>query len=115
MQEQGQHQLTPEMVKSYSMEGNSIHYEMQPANDAGFRAPIIGGGMGVHHLMATLWRHSAPTSFDLDIYFRRPIFWDDGFAVLAGTGTNVLSDTWKAIGLVRNDKVLTEARINQLD
>ena len=38
------HTLTPEIVKGYSSEGNSIHYEMEAANKAGFRAPLIGGG-----------------------------------------------------------------------
>lgn len=99
-------QLTPTMVKDYSTEGNSIHYEMEAANHAGFRAPIIGGGMGVHYLLHTLWKECQPTSWDLSIFFRRPIFWDDAFTVMA--------NPWTAIGLVKQGKVLTEARINQL-
>lgn len=99
-------QLTPTRVKDYSSEGNSIHYEMDAANQAGFRAPIIGGGMGVHYLVHTLWKECQPTAWDLSIYFRRPIFWDDAFTVMA--------NPWTAIGLVKNGKVLTEARINQL-
>ena len=79
------YQLTPEGVRAYSMEGNSIHYEMEPAQKAGFRAPLIGGGMGVHFLMAELWQaheHSGgPQAFDAEIYFRRPIFWDDAVGV----------------------------------
>jgi hypothetical protein len=98
--------LTPERVKHYSSEGNSIHYEMEAANKAGFRAPIIGGGMGVHYLIHALWQEHMPESFDLSIFFRRPIFWDDQFDVAA--------DPWRAIALLREDKVLTEARINQL-
>ena len=46
------YQLTPDRVKSYSVEGNSIHYEQEAAERAGFRAPLIGGGMGVHYLTA---------------------------------------------------------------
>ncbi len=99
--------LTPELVKAYSSEGNSIHYEMESANKAGFRAPIIGGGMGVHYLINTLWQQREVMSFDLDIYFRRPIFWDDVFSV-AGS-------PWKSIGLLREGKVLTEARINKIE
>ncbi|MFT7244440.1 MAG: hypothetical protein ACI82A_001797, partial [Candidatus Azotimanducaceae bacterium] len=99
-------ELTPQRVKDYSTEGNSIHYEMAAANKAGFRAPIIGGGMGVHYLVHTLWRECQPTSWDLSIYFRRPIFWDDAFAVMA--------NPWDSIGLVKQGKVLTEARINQI-
>jgi acyl dehydratase len=79
------YQLTPDGVRAYSMEGNSIHYEMEPAQKAGFRAPLIGGGMGVHFLMAELWQahkqSGGPEAFDAEIYFRRPIFWDDAVAV----------------------------------
>jgi hypothetical protein len=100
------YRLTPQQVKDYSTAGNSIHYEMAAANKAGFRAPIIGGGMGVHYLIHTLWQQRRPESFDLSVYFRRPIFWDDEFFVAA--------DPWHAIALLRGDKVLTEARINEL-
>ncbi len=79
------YQLSPEGVRAYSMQGNSIHYEMEPAQRAGFRAPLIGGGMGVHFLMAELWQahkqSGGPEAFDAEIYFRRPIFWDDSVGV----------------------------------
>jgi len=69
------YQLTPEGVRAYSMEGNSIHYEMEPAQKAGFRAPLIGGGMGVHFLMAELWQahkqSGGPEAFDAEIVTRR--------------------------------------------
>ncbi|MBK81704.1 MAG: hypothetical protein CMQ43_12425 [Gammaproteobacteria bacterium] len=103
------HTLTPEIVKGYSSEGNSIHYEMEAANKAGFRAPLIGGGMGVHYLLSALWQHSPPERLDLDIYFRRPIFWDDTFSVAVDAG----ADGWRAMALVKDGKVLTEARINE--
>lgn len=106
----GHYRLTPETVKSYSREGNSIHYEMDAANKAGFRAPIIGGGMGVHYLVHALWQHCKPQSFELSVYFRRPIFWDDEFTVAADTS----EESWRAICLFRDDKVLTEARIDSL-
>jgi len=100
--------LSPEMVKAYSSEGNSIHYEMTAANKAGFRAPIIGGGMGVHYLIHTLYQHHKAKTFDLSIYFRRPIFWDDQFVVAARP--------WKSMALLgKKDKVLSEARINNLE
>ncbi|MFP6805824.1 MAG: hypothetical protein VB957_01310 [Pseudomonadales bacterium] len=107
----GQYQLRPENVKQYSSEGNSIHYEMDAANRAGFRAPIIGGGMGVHYLLHSLWEKFNPTSFELSIYFRRPIFWDDVIEVRADPTEN----TWRAICLSRDDKVLTEAKIDKLE
>ena len=97
-----EHRLTPDAVCGYSSEGNSIHYDMEAANQAGFRAPIIGGGMGVHFLIAELWPERGTELF-LDIFFRRPIFWDDKFYV---------GRTDSAIALIRNGKVLTEARIN---
>ena len=103
------HTLTPEIVVGYSEEGNSIHYDLEAAQKAGFRAPLIGGGMGVHYLLAAIYAQSVPASFDLDIYFRRPIFWDDSFQVVRDDG---------AMALTRNDgeqiKVLTEMRINAL-
>ena len=106
-----EYQLTPERVKAYSSEGNSIHYEMEAAVKAGFRAPIIGGGMGVHYLLSNLWQAYHPTTLDLDIYFRRPVFWDDTFTVAVKKG----DEHWSAIALIRDNKVLTEARINKID
>jgi len=103
------HELTPALVKAYSEEGNSIHYDLEAARRAGFRAPLIGGGMGVHYLIAALYADGPLEQLDLDIYFRRPIFWDDRFNV-------VKAADGRAIALTRSDgdatKVLTEARIN---
>jgi hypothetical protein len=103
------HTLTPEQVRAYSEEGNSIHYDLEAARRAGFRAPLIGGGMGVHYLLAALWAESPPERLDLDIYFRRPIFWDASFRVSRSADR-------RAAGLLSADgpepKVLTEARIN---
>jgi hypothetical protein len=103
------HTLTPEIVVSYSEEGNSIHYDLDAAQKAGFRAPLIGGGMGVHYLLAAIHAERPPQSFALDIYFRRPIFWDDSFDVVRDGS---------AMALIRRDegtlKVLTEMRINDL-
>ena len=89
-------QLTPDIVRNYSSEGNSIHYDESAARAGGFRAPIIGGGMGVHYLMADLWASQSPDSFACNIYFRRPIFWDD----LISVGVDE-SDT--AFGLLKRD------------
>ena len=105
-----EYQLNPERVKAYSSEGNSIHYEMEAAVRAGFRAPIIGGGMGVHYLLSNLWQAYHPSTLDLDIYFRRPVFWDDTFTVAVKKG----DEHWSAIALIRDNKVLTEARINKI-
>jgi len=99
-----EHRLTPKGTKGYSSEGNAIHYEMEAANTAGFRAPIIGGGQGVHFLMAAIWG-SGLEQVDLDIYFRRPVFWDDTIAV------GVTSDM-SAVASLREGKVLTEMKVN---
>ena len=104
----GEFTLTPEATRAYSTEGNSIHYEMEAANRAGFRAPIIGGGMGVHFLVYELWGGNGLRELDMDIYFRRPIFWDDTFEI-------GLDLSGKAIALVKAGKVLTEARINKME
>jgi hypothetical protein len=99
-----EHRITPSGTKDYSSEGNAIHYEMAAANLAGFRAPIIGGGQGVHFLMAAIWG-SGLQQVDLDIYFRRPIFWDDALSV------GVISDM-SAVASLREGKVLTEMKVN---
>ncbi len=100
------YQLSPEGVRAYSMEGNSIHYELEPAQRAGFRAPLIGGGMGVHFLMAELWKALAategPKSFDAQIYFRRPIFWDESVGVFSRAGS---TSGWDAMALIKEDEL----------
>lgn len=103
-------QLTPDIVRNYKSEGNPIHYDQKAAEKSGFRAPLIGGGMGVHYLMAEIWKAFSPSLLDLNIYFRRPIFWDDKFRVLAQKEP----DTWLAICLAKEEKIATEARINHI-
>lgn len=103
--------LTPEMVKGYDSEAiNPIHSVPEAAIKAGFRAPIIGGGMGVRYLMAEIWSRLAPRAIDIEIYFRRPIFWDDTVTIRV----EEKGDTWTAICLAKGDKVATEARINSI-
>ena len=91
------YQLTPDRVKSYSVEGNSIHYAQEAAERAGFRAPLIGGGMGVHYLTAQMWQDRRPSFFDVSIYFRRPIFWDEAVQV------GVIEDggNWSVMALLK--------------
>ncbi len=102
------YQLTPERVKAYSSEGNSIHYEQAAAEQAGFRAPLIGGGMGVHYLMAELWQQP-PQTFAMDIYFRRPIFWDEMIQV----GRMAPDANTRVLALLKPDaKVGTELSVN---
>ncbi len=114
LQHLNEYTLTPERVKAYSMEGNSIHYEQEAAERAGFRAPLIGGGMGVHYLTAELWRQYNPKAFSADIYFRRPIFWDESVRVGVQGDT---SEYWSAMAVLKQGdtaKVGTEIALREL-
>ena len=91
----GEHQLTPDGVQAYSSKGNAIHYDMAAANRAGFRTPMIGGAMGVHFLVAAMWNQRTFSTLELDIYFRRPIFWDAAFTV---SGNEKSICLWTEIG-----------------
>lgn len=104
-------QLTPEIVCAYSLNTtNPIHNDMDAANRAGYRAPIIGGAHGVRYLTRAIWQKFAPTRIRLDIRFRRPIHWDDAFDLrVAG------DDDWSAICLARDGKVLVEMAISGLE
>jgi hypothetical protein len=104
----GTYTLTPEGVKAYTGPHNPIHFDPEAARRAGFRAPIIGGGQGVRFITASIWQRFKPQTLELDIYFRRPIYWDDSVTVMA----DAHGGTWRAICLVKDDKVATEARIN---
>lgn len=102
--------LTPEGVKAYTGPHNPIHFDPEAAKRGGFRAPIIGGGQGVRFLTAEIWRRFQPQAIDLEIYFRRPIYWDDTFSVMVDEHDG----EWRAIGLIKDGKVATEARINRI-
>ncbi len=102
--------LTPEDVKTYSLgTGNLLHVDPEAAERAGYRAPIIGGSQGVRYLTAAIWRERAPALLDIDIYFRRPVFWDDSFEIRAAGPVGART----ALCLGRGPKVLTEIRVNE--
>lgn len=105
-----EYELTPSQVKAYSSTGNSIHYEEASARRAGFRAPIIGGGMGVHYLTAWMWSMRPVRSFVAQVQFRRPIFWDDRLAVV---DRQVEADV-RVMGLRVRGKAATEMSIRHL-
>ncbi|MDF1854625.1 MaoC/PaaZ C-terminal domain-containing protein [Pseudooceanicola sp.] len=101
--------LTPDDVKTYSLgTGNLLHVDPASAKRAGYRAPIVGGSQGARYLTAALWREGVPKTLDIDIYFRRPIFWDESFEVRAAGPKGARS----AFCLSRGPKVLTEIRVN---
>ena len=102
--------LNPEDVKAYSGPHNPIHFDPEVAVKSGYRAPIMGGTQCVRYLTAEIWRRFAPRTLDLDIYFRRPLFWDDSFTVMV----EERNGAWTAICLAKDGKVATEARINRI-
>jgi acyl dehydratase len=106
LQSLARYALTPEATAAYSSEGNAIHYNVEAARAGGFRAPIIGGGQGVHLITAALWENGID-QMDVSIYFRRPIFWDESVWV------GVLPDE-SAAGLIKGEKVATEMQIHTL-
>jgi len=107
----GGFQLTPADVKGYGLNTtNLIHFDEDAARRAGYRAPIIGGGHGVRFLTAAIWRAFSPKSLDADIYFRRPLFWDDAGDIMVDDA----GGRWRAICLAKGGKVATEMRINSI-
>ena len=106
----GSFTLTPEGVTAYSGPHNPIHFDPEVAIRNGYRAPIMGGTQCVRFLTAEIWRRFAPQTLDMDIYFRRPLFWDDTFSVMV----DEQNGEWKAICLAKDGKVATEARINSI-
>jgi hypothetical protein len=110
LKEVGRFTLTPEAVSAYSGPHNPIHFDPEVATRSGYRAPIMGGTQCVRFVTAEIWRRFSPRTLDLDIYFRRPLFWDDSFEVMVDEDDG----TWKAICLAKDGKVATEARINAL-
>jgi hypothetical protein len=106
----GRFTLTPESVKAYSGPHNPIHFDPEVATRHGYRAPIMGGTQCVRFLTAEIWRCFKPKTLDLDIYFRRPLFWDDTFSVMV----DEQNGKWQAICLAKDGKVATEARINSI-
>jgi hypothetical protein len=110
LREVGRFTLTPAAVSAYSGPHNPIHFDPEVAKRSGYRAPIMGGTQCVRFITAEIWRRFKPCTLDLDIYFRRPLFWDDSFSVMV----DERDGEWKAICLAKDAKVATEARINSL-
>jgi acyl dehydratase len=108
LKELGTYSLTPEHVRGYGLRTtNYLHTEPEAAKRAGYRAPIIGGGHGVRYMTAAIWQKFNPTTIDMSIYFRRPLFWDDSFTVRVDDQ----GGQWQSICLAKGDKIATEARI----
>jgi len=77
-------ELVPEQVADYSSEaGNLIHSDPEVAKEHGFRVPIAAGLMGIHFYREALEKAYQPKAFDLEVWFRRPMFWDDTLSLVA--------------------------------
>ena len=74
----GEKQLVPEKVAAYSDEAeNLIHSDPETARRFGYRAPIAAGLMAIRFMMEALSKQAVPQQLDLQIRFRRPMFWDE--------------------------------------
>ena len=75
-------QCTPETTLGYC-EGstNLIHIDPDTAKSYGFRAPIIAGNQTVNFLLEALALDGLPQALDVEIRFRRPVFWDDALDI----------------------------------
>lgn len=82
-------QLTPEKVLGYCGDtDNKIHTDPDYARTFGFRAPITAGNQIVNFLLEGVAIDHAPDSFDVEMRFLRPVFWDDAIAVLGRHDAN---------------------------
>jgi hypothetical protein len=75
----------PKKVAEFSSEaGNLIHSDPLVAIQHGFRAPISAGLIGIHLYREAIEKHCArPKYFDMEVWFRRPMFWDDTLSLVA--------------------------------
>ena len=81
--EKNRYLLNPEKVADFSSEaGNLIHSDPQVAKQHGFRAPIAAGLMGLHFYRKFIAENYETKSFDLQVWFRRPMFWDDELSLV---------------------------------
>ena len=107
----GHAQLTPDSVRASSIKTvNPVHTDPVAARNAGFRVPIAGGAQSVRYLTAEIWRKFSPAACELDIRFKRPIFWDDRCQILVDGSDG----DWRTISLARDGKAALEIRIESL-
>ena len=76
--------LEPHKVVAFSKEaGNLIHSNREVAKQHGFKAPIAAGLIGIHLYREVIARHMRnPECFDMEVWFRRPMFWDDRLSLV---------------------------------
>jgi acyl dehydratase len=103
-----QRTLVPEEVARYSSDGrNKIHSDPDIARQFGFRAPIAAGLMGVHYYFEAMARLAPVDTMDMEIWFKRPMFWDETLTLrhrtVGGnlTAMRIENQAGKAASLVR--------------
>ncbi len=107
-----QRTLRPEEVARYSSDGrNRIHSDPDIARQFGFRAPIAAGLMAVHYYLEALARRGTVDSMDLEIWFKRPMFWDERLTLQNQTDGGRLT----AMRIVNQaGKIASQARVNAI-
>lgn len=111
LMELGEVVFHPEQVAAYQgCDVNPIHFDPNAASRAGFRAPIIGGEVGVRHVMAMIWKTFKPSRMSVRISFLRPVFWDDRCTLLIEESQG----SWTSACLGKSGKKATELVIEHL-
>ena len=88
---------------------NLIHSDPEVAQSFGYKAPIAGGVMAVHFMMAHLWRDGPLEALEMSVKFRRPMYWDDELAL----GTQEGDENCLAVLRTENGKVAAEAKVSK--
>lgn len=75
--------LTPDRVAAYSHEFPDywVHFRPDVARSIGFPKPVAQGLMSLTWMMEALAAREVPGAIDVEVSFRRPIFWDDAIEV----------------------------------
>ena len=108
--EKARYLLDPKKVADFSSEaGNLIHSDPKTAKQHGFRAPIAAGLMGLHFYRKFISENSNSKSFDLQVWFRRPMFWDDELSLVV---RDLKSEKYDMHLLASNGKPTSNCRLS---
>ena len=102
----------PEEVARYSNDGrNKIHSDPEIARQFGFRAPIAAGLIALHYYLEAVARRCASGTLDIEIWLKRPMFWDETLTLRHKTVTGQLTGM-----RIENKvgKVASMARVNTI-
>jgi hypothetical protein len=107
-------QCTPETTCGYCLNTkNLIHTDPATAQRYGFRAPIIAGNQTVNFVLEALTLDAHPRSFDIEIRFRKPVFWDDAIAIEGSRGPGGALTEVRAVN--GDGATVAEATVNAVD